>query len=671
MSAAAFSSDSGAASPFPLSESARLTMPSFITNDKPPTFHITCPADVKALDEKDLPALAEEIRRVLIVELAKTGGHLGPNLGVVELTIALHRVFETPKDKFVFDVSHQGYVHKMLTGRWHRMDTMRTYKGLNGFLLRTESEHDCYGAGHAGTALSAALGLAAGRDLVGGDEHVVCIAGDAAFTCGPTFEALNNIASTTQRLIVVLNDNEWSIDRNVGAVAKYFNKVAAMPAYAHLREKAAAIIEKVGGKQAINLARKLEEGAKNLIAPSVIFEEFGLRYYGPIDGHDIRALVRMFEFLKTQNEPVILHVLTEKGRGYKPALDNPGKFHGLGPYKTETGETEPTATPTYSQHFAEALVRFAKKDPRITALTAAMPGGTGLSLFKNEIPSRYFDVGIAEEHAALFACGLAIQGLRPFLTIYSTFMQRAYDMLIHDIALQNLPVRLAMDRAGLSGDDGPTHHGLFDIGYLRHVPNFIFMSPKDEDEFVDMLWTMAQHDAGPSAIRYPRGTGMGVTPKAEPQRLNIGEAEVVHEEGEIGLISLGPMYELALATREELMRRGYQVALVNARWIKPLDKVVLERFARQCRVLCTFEDHVLANGFGAAVIEHLHDQGLHTPVERIGWPDEFIEHGKVSILREKHGLTVEAAVAKCLKYFGTAASPHANAAASGVEAASR
>ncbi len=653
MSSAAIPNDPGSAAAFPFSESspARSTMPSFITSAKPPTFHIAGPADVKALDEKDLPLLAEEIRRVLIMELARTGGHLGPNLGVVELTLALHRVFDTPKDKFVFDVSHQGYVHKMLTGRWRQMETMRTYQGLNGFLLRTESEHDCYGAGHAGTALSAALGLAAGRDLAGGDEHVVCIAGDAAFTCGPTFEALNNIAATTKRLILVLNDNEWSIDRNVGALAKYFNKVAALPAYAHLRDKAASVIEKVGGKQVKNLARKLEEGAKNLIAPSVIFEEFGLRYYGPIDGHDLRSLVRMFEFLKTQHEPVILHILTEKGRGYKPALDNPGKFHGLGPYKTETGETEPTATPTFSQLYAEALVRFAKNDPKITALTAAMPGGTGLAHFKNEMPARYFDVGIAEEHAALFACGLAIQGLRPFLTIYSTFMQRAYDMLIHDVALQNLPVRLAMDRAGLSGDDGPTHHGLFDIGYLRHVPNFIFMSPKDEDEFVDMLWTMAQHDTGPSAIRYPRGAGLGVAPKAEPQTLEIGKAEIIHDGEDIALISLGPMIELALAAREELERRGHRVALINARWIKPLDTGVLETYARRCKVLCTFEDHVLANGFGAAVIEHLHTCGLHTPVERIGWPDQFVEHGKVSILREKHGLTPEAAVAKCERHF--------------------
>ena len=620
-----------------------------------PPFTIASPDDVKKLDEKELPALAEAIRTELINALSRTGGHLGPNLGVVELSIALHRVFDTPKDKFVFDVSHQAYVHKMLTGRWDRIETMRTYQGLNGFCLRSESEHDCYGAGHAGTALSAALGLAVGRDLQGTDDHVVCIAGDAAFTCGPTFEALNNIATSTKRLIVVLNDNEWSIDRNVGAIAKYFNKVATTPTFSHLRETAASIIERVGGSTAKKLARKLEEGAKNLIAPSVIFEEFGLRYYGPIDGHDLTALIRMFEFLKSQHEPVLLHILTEKGRGYKPAVDNPGKFHGLGPYKTETGETEATATPTYSQVFADALVRFARNDPRLTAITAAMPGGTGLSVFKKEVPQRYFDVGIAEEHAALFACGQAIQGLRPFLTIYSTFMQRAYDMIIHDIALQNLPVRLAMDRAGLSGDDGPTHHGLFDIGYLRHVPNFIFMAAKDEDEFVDMLWTMARHDSGPSAIRYPRGTGLGTKPKENPRELPIGKAEVIHDGHDIALVSLGHMIDVAEAARDQLTALGHSVALINARWIKPLDTEVLERFASRCKVLCTFEDHVAQNGFGASVIEHLHSAGLTTPVERIAWPDAFIEHGKVSILREKHDITPEAAVRKCLRHFASRA----------------
>jgi 1-deoxy-D-xylulose-5-phosphate synthase len=612
---------------------------------------IKSPADVKALPDRLLPQLAWQVRRDLIATLAETGGHLGPNLGVVELCIAMHRVFDSPQDKFIFDVSHQGYVHKMLTGRWDRLHTMRQYKGLNGFLLRTESEHDCYGAGHAGTALSAALGFAAARDMRGSDEHVVCVAGDAAFTCGPTFEAMNNIASTTKRFIVVLNDNEWSIDKNVGAIARYFNRIATSTTYAGLHDKAAKFVEKIAGKAMRRLASKIEESAKNLILPSVIFEEFGMRYYGPIDGHDIGLLVKTFEFLKTQQEPVLLHIVTEKGRGYEPALANPGKFHGLGTYRIDTGETDPSPTPTCSQIFAECLVKFAKADEKIAAITAAMPGGTGLSLFKKEVPQRYFDVGIAEEHAALFACGLAAQGFRPFLTIYSTFMQRAYDMIIHDIALQNLPVRLCMDRGGLSGDDGPTHHGLFDIGYLRHVPGLIHMQPKDEDEFADMLWTMTNYDAGPTCIRYPRGAITGKALKPQPQTLEIGKAEVVTEGDDVCLIGLGTLFEMADRARAKLESLGYSVTLINPRWIKPLDVKTIAQFAARARVVCTLEDHVLHNGFGLAVMEALHDAGIRTPVERIGWPDAFIEHGKPGILRELHGITVENCVRKCRRHL--------------------
>lgn len=614
---------------------------------------IRSPADVKALPEQCLPELAAEIRRDLIETLARTGGHLGPNLGVVELTIALHRVFDTPKDKLVFDVSHQGYVHKMLTGRWPRIDSIRQYGGLNGFLLRTESEHDCYGAGHAGTALSAALGMAVGRDLAQGDEHIVAVAGDAAFTCGPTFEALNNIATSTRRFIVVLNDNEWSIDRNVGAIAKYFNQLTTSDAYASIHDRAVGFVEKIAGKSVRRFVSKVEEGAKHLLLPSVLFEEFGLRYFGPIDGHDLPLLLRSFEFLKKQNEPVIFHIMTEKGRGYEPALRNPGKFHGLGKYKVETGETAASDKPTYSQVFATALTRFAKQDPKIAAITAAMPGGTGLAHFQNEVPERYFDVGIAEEHAALFACGLAVQGFKPFLTIYSTFMQRAYDMLIHDVAVQNLPVRLCMDRAGLSGDDGPTHHGLFDIGYLRHIPNFVHMQPRDEREFVDMLWTMTHYD-GPVAVRYPRGNGPGAVPREEPQLLEIGRAEVVREGTDVALFGLGTMFELAEEAQRRLEAEGISAALIDPRWIKPLDTGTIERFAGICRVLVTFEDHVLHNGFGCAVMEHLAERRIDTPVVRLGWPDQFVEHGSIPVLREKHGLTVDALLGRLGPLLGRA-----------------
>jgi 1-deoxy-D-xylulose-5-phosphate synthase len=606
---------------------------------------------LKQLPMEDLPKLAENIRRTLIRSLAKTGGHLGPNLGVVELSIALHRVFSTPEDKFVFDVSHQGYVHKMLTGRWDEIHTIRQYEGLNGFLLRTESEHDCYGAGHAGTAVSAALGMASARDLLGKDDHVVAVAGDAAFTCGPTFEALNNIASATKRFILVLNDNEWSIDRNVGAIAKYFHALQTSSTYSHIHEKAADFVERIAGKSIRHIAQKVESSAKNLLFPNVLFEKFGIHYYGPIDGHDIDLLVKTFDFLKDQDEPVILHIITEKGRGYEPAKANPMKFHGLGPYKTETGETPPGGDLTFSQIYGTHLGKFALKDDKIVAVTAAMPNGTGLVEFQKVVPERYYDVGIAEEHAALFACGQAVQGLKPFLTIYSTFFQRAYDMAVHDIGIQNLPVRLCMDRAGLSGDDGPTHHGLFDIGYMRHIPNWVLMQAKDEDEFVDMLWTMANYEGGPTAIRYPRGSGTGAIPKAEPQLLEIGKAEVVADGTDIALIGLGNMFEMAEATRDRLEEMGYSVALVNPRWIKPLDSACLEKYAAQCPLVMTFEDHTISNGFGSAVIEHLNDAGLKTPVERIGWPDQFIEHGRPDILREKHGLTVENAVAKALKHL--------------------
>jgi 1-deoxy-D-xylulose-5-phosphate synthase len=612
---------------------------------------IRSPADVKALREEDLPQLAQEVRSALINVLSQTGGHLGPNLGVVELTIALHRVFTTPKDKFVFDVSHQGYVHKMFTGRLDRIGTMRQYQGLNGFLLRTESEHDCYGAGHAGTALSAGLGMAVGRDLRGTNEDVVVVAGDAAFTCGISYEALNNAKSQTKRFIVVLNDNEWSIAKNVGAIASYLNNIVTNPTYAHLHEKAGRFIKTIAGKTALHFAHKVEEGVKNLLVPSVIFEELGLRYYGPIDGHDIPLLIRTFEFLKNQDEPVLLHILTKKGKGYDPAIAKPDKFHGLGKFAAETGETAAGSMPTYSEIIGKTLAKFADTNQKIVAITGAMPSGTGLGFFQAKHPARYFDVGIAEEHAALFACGLATQGLKPFLTIYSTFMQRAYDMIIHDIALQKLNVALCMDRAGLSGDDGPTHHGLFDIGYLRHVPNIVHMQPKDEDEFVDMLWTMANYYSGPIAVRYPRGAGTGAQPKAEPKLLEIGKAEVVQHGRDVAIFGLGNMFEVAEEAARLLEAQGVSVALINPRWIKPMDTGTLEFFARSVDLICTLEDHVLHNGFGCAVMEHLHSNQINTPVVRIGWPDQFIEHGSIPVLRKKHGLTAEALVEKVAPFL--------------------
>ena len=606
---------------------------------------IQSPQDLRRFKPAELEALAAEIRGLLIESLAKTGGHLGPNLGVVELTLALHMVFDTPSDKILMDVSHQAYIHKLLTGRRDRFETIRQPDGLNGFMLRTESEHDAYGAGHAGTALSAALGMAVARDLAGGSNHVIAVAGDAAFTNGISYEALNNIAEQTKRLIVVLNDNEWSIDRNVGAIARYFHRIVTNERYKHLHDSAARLLERFGGKKAVKVARRAEEAAKGILWPSMMFEEFGLTYYGPIDGHNLPLLIETFRFLKTENRPVLLHVLTQKGKGYQPALDKQKKFHGLGPYDPATGETKPAALQTYSEVFANTLVQLANEDEKVVAITAAMPNGTALDLFRPHHPKRYFDVGIAEEHAVIFAAGMATQGFKPVCAIYSTFLQRAFDPIVHDVCLQKLPVVFCMDRAGLSGDDGPTHHGLFDIGYLRDIPDIVVMAPKDEDELADMMFTALQIQ-GPSAIRYPRGTVAGVARKAKPELLPLGKAEVLRNGSDVAIFGLGPMITLAEELATRLDKEGYSAAVINPRFVKPLDLEVVERCARKVAAFVTFEDHAKAGGFGAAILEALNTLNLSVPVVRIAWPDQFIEHGKIDQLRARHGITVEAAYAQ-------------------------
>ena len=611
---------------------------------------IHTPADLRKLTIPQLESLAQEIRERLIVTLSKTGGHLGPNLGVVELTLALHSVFDTPKDKFVFDVSHQAYVHKMLTGRCDRMDTMRQPGGLNGFMLRTESEHDCYGAGHAGTALSAALGMAVARDLAGGREHVIALAGDAAFTNGISFEALNNIADQTKRLIVVLNDNEWSIDRNVGAIAKYLHKIVTNQHVSQLHDSAARLLERIGGRGALQMVKRAEEAAKGMLWPSFLFEEFGLTYYGPVDGHNVGLLIETFKFLKQQERPVLLHLITQKGRGFQPALDRQKKFHGLGPYDPETGKTPSAGQRTYSEVFAETLVKLANDNDRIVAITAAMPNGTALDMFRPHHPKKYFDVGIAEEHAVIFAAGMATQGFKPFCAIYSTFLQRAFDPIVHDVCLQNLPVVFCMDRAGLSGDDGPTHHGLFDIAYLRGVPNIVQMAPVDEDELADMMLTAALHP-GPSAIRYPRGTGPGGTVKEKPQAIPLGRGVVVQEGEDVAILGLGALLPVARDLARALEGQGYSAAVINPRFIKPLDRELLAPCAQRAMAVVTFEDGVLMGGFGSAVMEALSEMGIDKPVVRIGWPDRFIEHGKVDQLRARYGISAEAALEKLAPYL--------------------
>ena len=605
---------------------------------------IAGPADVKALAPELLPQLAQEVRRELIEVTARNGGHIGPNLGVVELTIALHRVFTTPEDQFVFDVAHQGYVHKLLTGRqgdfFHRL---RRSGGASGFLYRAESPHDSFGAGHAGTALSAALGMATARDLRGSAEHVVAVCGDAAFTCGITLEALNNVVSSTKRLIVVLNDNEWSIAKNVGAIAGYLNRISTNPTYNKLHHDIEAFFKSFPtGVEMNRVYTKWKRETKDFIVESSLFEKFGLRYLGPVDGHNVDALIKNLEFAKHCDVPVLIHVLTKKGKGLSAAVDSPEKFHGASPFDPVTGESNqaaPGTPPNFQDVFGAAITRFAKANPQVLGITGAMPSGTGLSLLAQEVPQQFFDVGIAEEHAVLFAAGLATKGFRPVCAIYSTFLQRAYDQVIHDICLQNLPVTFCLDRAGLSPNDGPTHHGLFDLAYLRCVPNAVVMQPKDEDELVDMLHTSLQLP-GPGFIRYPRGAGTGAPIKAQPAALPVGQAEVLRDGSNIMIWALGPMVQTALKLAERLEREErLSVGVVNARFVKPLDRTLLLSQAAVVPLVVTMEDHVLAGGFGSAVLEALQEAHCATPVERIGWPDKFVEHGSsVEILRAAYGL---------------------------------
>jgi 1-deoxy-D-xylulose-5-phosphate synthase len=605
---------------------------------------IQSPADLKALPPDQLPVLAQEIRDEIIAVTSTSGGHVGPNLGVVELTIALHRVFNTPEDQFVFDVAHQGYVHKLLTGRnGGFFRHLRQTGGASGFLYRAESPHDSFGAGHAGTALSAALGMATARDLRGTGEHVVALCGDAAFTCGITLEALNNVVASTKRLIVILNDNEWSIARNVGAMAKYLNRLSTNATYNKVHHDLEKFFTSLpGGQDMHRMWVKWKRETKDFFVESSLFEKFGLRYIGPIDGHNLDELVKNLEFAKNCDTPVLLHVLTKKGKGLPAAMAHPEKFHGASPYDPVTGESKKSSAgspPTYQDVFGKALVRFAQADNRIVGITGAMPSGTGLSHLASALPRQFFDVGIAEEHAVLFAAGLATKGIKPVVAIYSTFLQRAYDQIIHDVCLQNLPVTFCMDRAGLSANDGPTHHGLFDLSYLRCVPHAVVMQPKDEDELVDMLHTGIQHD-GPAFIRYPRGPGNGVKLKPTPALLPLGQAEVLREGSNIMIWALGPMIADALQIAARLeAEENLSVGVVNARFIKPLDRALLLSHAACIPLLVTMEDHVLSGGFGSAVLEALQEGDCPVAVERIGWPDRFVEHGSsVEILRAAHDL---------------------------------
>ncbi len=606
------------------------------------------PSAVKSLAPEQLPQLAQEIRDEIISVTAENGGHVGPNLGVVELTIALHRVFDSRVDRLVFDVSHQGYAHKLLTGRGGAFfRRLRQTGGASGFLSRQESPHDAYGAGHAGTALSAALGMAAARDLKGTREHVVAICGDAAFTCGITMEALNNVVGSTKRLIVILNDNEWSIARNVGAMSHYLNRLSTSPTYNKIHHDLEKFFTGLPhGHDMHRLWVKWKRETKDFFVGSSLFEKYALRYLGPIDGHNLGELVKNLEFARQCDGPILLHVLTKKGHGLEAARNHPEKFHGLGAFDPATGESRKPAAgtpPAYQDVFGQAILRQARADARVVGITAAMPSGTGLSVLASELPRQFFDVGIAEEHAVLFAAGLAAQGLRPVCAIYSTFLQRAVDPIIHDIALQNLPVTFCLDRAGLSPNDGPTHHGLFDLAYLRSVPGVAIMQPKDEDELADMLETCLKLE-GPAFLRYPRGAGLGVKVKEQPAALPVGCAEVLREGSNIVIWALGPMVQEAVRLADRLAAGEHiSVGVVNARFVKPLDRALLLSQAAVVPLLVTMEDHALSGGFGSAIIEALQEADCPTAVERIGWPDKFIEHGtNAESLRAAHGLSPDA-----------------------------
>ncbi|MBN1483324.1 MAG: 1-deoxy-D-xylulose-5-phosphate synthase [Chloroflexia bacterium] len=598
------------------------------------------PADLERLTGRDLRRLAEEIRQELIEVVPQTGGHLASNLGVVELTIALHTVLDSPRDQIVWDVGHQAYVHKLLTERKDRFRTIRQYGGLSGFTKRSESPHDPFGAGHAATSISAALGIARGRDLQGEDFAVVAVIGDGAMTGGMSFEALNHAGHMGTRLIVILNDNGMSIAPNVGALSPYLNRLRSDPRYHQAKGRAERLLVRMPlGRRLLHFLKRLKNSFKEFLIPTRIWDEMGFTYIGPVDGHDIGALVRTLRSARRVQGPVLLHVYTTKGKGYAPAEQDPTNFHGVSP-----NGRKKSAAPSYSQVFGQTMVQMAEADSRLVAITAAMPDGTGLSDFAQRFPGRLFDVGIAEQHAVTFAAGLATRGLRPVVAIYSTFLQRSYDQLIHDVALQELPVIFALDRAGIVGDDGATHNGVFDLAYLRHIPNLVVMAPKDECELQRMLWTALEIE-GPVAIRYPRGSGRGLLLDREAMTLPLGMAEVLRKGagGELAILAIGSMVYPALGAAELLGAQGIEAAVINARFVKPLDKAMLYGLARNFQRIVTVEENALQGGFGSAVLEFYERKMLLPDHQflRIGIPDRFIHQGPQHRMRAELNLSAE------------------------------
>jgi 1-deoxy-D-xylulose-5-phosphate synthase len=610
---------------------------------------IDSPADLKKLPREELPKLAEELRDYLISVVSKVGGHLASSLGATELTLALHYTFDAPRDRIVWDVGHQAYVHKILTGRRDRFPTLRQYEGLCGFPARDESPYDTFNVGHAGTAISAALGMAVARDLRGEDYHVIAVVGDAGLTSGLELEGINNLGTLQKKVLVILNDNKMSIAPNVGAFAGYLTRIVHGQAYHRLTQEVEKMILAVPrlGPRLLRLSKDLVESAKTLLIPGMVFEELGFEYVGPINGHSIEDLLNVLAKVKDNPMPTLLHIVTQKGKGYPHAEQLPMKYHGVTQFDISTGafHKAPAKAPTYTAVFGKAVCELAEKDPRIVAITAAMSEGTGLEEFSKRFPDRFFDVGIAEQHAVTFATGLACEGMRPVVAVYSTFLQRAFDEVLHDTCLMRAPVTFALDRGGIVGADGPTHHGLYDLAYLAALPGIVVMAPKDENELRHMLYTALSVD-GPAALRYPRGNGIGVPLDPEFKRLEIGKGEIVREGNDIALLALGSMVYPCLEAATRLADLGIQASVINARFMKPLDDELICCLAAEKQFLVTAEEGTEAGGFGSSVGALLHDRKIPTSILRIAVPDRIIPHGAPNLLHAKYGLDVDGIVEK-------------------------
>ena len=617
---------------------------------------VDSPQDLKKIPVEKLPELAKEIRDMLLDTISKTGGHLSSNLGVVELTLAMHYVFNSPIDKFVWDVGHQSYVHKLLTGRKSRFNTLRQYDGLCGFTRREESQHDHWNCGHGGTSISAALAFAKARDLKKEKNDVVAVIGDGSLTAGMAFEGLNHTGHIQSDMVVVLNDNEWSISANVGGMSAHLSKIMTGQVMLKIKQEIGQLLLAVPGigKEITRYAHKIDEAIKGVFIPGRLFEDLGFRYVGPIDGHDVEALIETFTTVKDLKGPTLMHVITRKGKGYEQAEEKADVWHGAKPFNVSTGEFhKKKANPAYTSVFADALIELAKEDEKVVGITAAMPDGTGISKFGKEFPARTFDVGMAEQHAVAFAGALAIEGFRPVAAIYSTFLQRAYDQVVHDICLMNLDVTFALDRAGIVGEDGATHQGLYDIAFLRTLPNMVVMAPKDENELRHMLKTAVYHK-GPAALRYPRGSGLGVPIDEEMKELEIGKGEVIKDGTDIAIFAYGHTVDRAMTVSDMFEREGVSVAVINARFAKPVDKDLIIRYGKIARCLVTTEEHSLKGGFGSAVLEALQEEQACTiPVKCIGLGDMVLEHGAPGKQRKDLKLDPEGMFETIMTFYGS------------------